>query len=314
MTCSVLPVLSIRDPHRRISNQLAVAAQIRPVLPEASSRVRTSTSLAVLTALLLPVIAFADLAGDVNAIRKRGCDGKSGIATPLRASRGLNGVAKEWSRGGRLKDAIARTDYRIVNSASMHVEGASDERALLNVLARNYCATILDPSFTEIGVHRGGGEVWIVVAAPFTAPSAKDAASVSREVLRLVNEARAAGRKCGRRSFPAVAPLTLSPTLEQAARAHSKDMAEHSLFEHRGSDGSKPAVRVTRTGYEWRTVAENIAAGAADAETVVRGWLDSPGHCTNIMGSEFSEMGVAYTVDPKSRAGIYWAQVFASPR
>jgi uncharacterized protein YkwD len=272
------------------------------------------TRLAALLSTLLPLIAFADLADDVNAIRKRGCDGKSGIATPLRASRGLNGVAKEWSRGGRLKDAIARADYRIVNSASMHVEGAPDNRTLLNVLAQNYCASILEPFFTEIGVHRSGGEVWIVVAQPFTAPSAKDAAGVSREVLQLVNQARAASRKCGRRSFNAVAPLTLSPLLERAARAHSKDMAEHSLFEHRGSDGSEPAVRVTRTGYQWRTVAENIAAGAPDAQTVVRGWLDSPGHCTNIMGGEFSEMGVAYAVEPKSRAGIYWAQVFASPR
>ena len=86
------------------------------------------------------------------------------------------------------------------------------------------------------------------------------------------------------------------------------------MFEHRGSDDSEPAVRVTRTGYRWRTVAENIAAGGTDAQTVVRGWLDSPGHCTNIMGAQFSEMGVAYAVDPKSRAGIYWAQVFASPR
>jgi uncharacterized protein YkwD len=279
-----------------------------------SSAMRALTRFAALLSTLLPVIAFADLAGDVNAIRKRGCDGKSGVATPLRASRGLDGVAKEWSRGGRLKDAIARTDYRIVNSASMHVEGAPDNRTLLNVLAQNHCASILEPSFTEIGVHRSGGEVWIVVAQPFTAPAAKDAASVSREVLRLVNQARSASRKCGRRSFNAVAPLTLSPLLGRAALAHSKDMAEHSLFEHRGSDGSEPALRVTRTGYQWRTVAENIAAGAPDAQTVVRGWLDSPGHCVNIMGGEFSEMGVAYTVDPKSRAGVYWAQVFASPR
>jgi uncharacterized protein YkwD len=272
------------------------------------------TSLTVLTALLLPVIAFAALDDDVNAIRKRGCDGKPGVAAPLRTSRGLDAVAREWSRGGRLRDAIARTDYRAVNSASMHVDGARDERMLLNVLVENYCATILDSSFTEIGVHRSGGEVWIVVAAPFTAPSTKDAASVSREVLRLVNQARAASRKCGSRSFPAVAPLTLSPVLERAAQAHAKDMAKHSLFEHRGSDGSEPAMRVTRTGYRWRTVAENIAAGGPDAQTVVRGWLDSPGHCTNLMGAQFSEMGVAYAVDPKSRAGIYWAQVFASPR
>jgi len=221
---------------------------------------------------------------------------------------------REWSRGGRLKEAIARTDYRIVNSASMHVEGAPDDRTLLNVLEQNYCATILDASFTEIGTHRSSREVWIVVAQPFSAPATKDAANVSREVLRYVNEARAAPRKCGRRSFNPAPPLKLSPLLERAALEHSRDMAKHSLFEHRGSDSSEPAERLTRTGYRWSTVAENIAAGGADAQTVVRGWLDSPHHCTNIMGAQFSEMGVAYAVDPKSRAGIYWTQVFASPR
>jgi len=275
---------------------------------------RVRTRLAVMLSALLPAVAFADVDDGVNAIRKRGCDGKPGLAAPLRASRGLDAVAREWSRGGRLKDALARTDYRVVNSASMHVAGARDERTVLDVLRKDYCEAILDASFTEIGVHQRDDEVWVVVAAPFSAPSAKDAASVSRAVLQLVNQARSVGRNCGSRSFRAAPALTLSPVLERAARTHSKDMAEHSLFEHRGSDGSEPATRVTRAGYRWRTVAENIAAGPADAQTVVQVWLDSPGHCTNIMGAQFSEMGVAYTVDRKSRAGIYWAQLFASPR
>jgi uncharacterized protein YkwD len=61
-------------------------------------------------------------------------------------------------------------------------------------------------------------------------------------------------------------------------------------------------------------VAENIAAGARDADSVVRGWLNSPGHCANIMGAQYREMGVAYVYDKKSDAGIYWSQVFASPK
>jgi uncharacterized protein YkwD len=261
-----------------------------------------------------PLSAHADLDDSINAVRKRGCDGRPGVTRPLRPSRGLDTVAKEWSKGGRLKNAFERTDYRMVNSASMRVEGAPDERALLGVLTKNYCESIVDPSLTEIGVHRRADGVWIVLAQPFSAPAAKDAAQVSREVLQLVNQARAKARKCGRTSLKAAPPLTLSPTLERAAHAHATDMARHSLFEHRGSDGSQPSDRATRAGYRWRTVAENIAAGARDAKTVVQGWLDSPGHCVNIMGPQYSEMGVAYVVDPKSDAGIYWAQVFASPR
>lgn len=265
-------------------------------------------------ALGAPLAAAAGADDVVNAIRKRGCDGKPGVSAPLRASRGLDAVAREWSRGGRLKSAFARTDYRMVNSASMRVDGARDARALREVLARSYCDMILDPSFTEIGAHEQGGGVWIVIAEPLSPPAAKDAAHVSREVLRLVNQARASARKCGGQRFAAAPPLTLAPLLEKAAQAHARDMAKHSLFEHRGSDGSAPAERVTRTGYRWRTVAENIAAGARDPETVVKGWLDSPGHCGNIMSADYTQMGVAYAVEPKSSAGIYWAQVFGTPR
>lgn len=278
-------------------------------------RMRSLTCLVLFAiSLCSPAVARADIDDGVNAIRARGCSGKPGVRAPLRSSRGLDEVAKEWSKGGRLKDAFTRTDYRMVNSASMRVAGAPNERKLLEVVAANYCETILDPTLSEIGVHRRGDGVWVVLAEPFAAPAAKDAANISGEVLRLVNNARAQARKCGARKFAAAPPLKSSALLDRAALKHAQDMTRHSLFEHQGSDGSTPAQRVAATGYRWRAVAENIAAGARDAKTVVQGWIDSPGHCANLMSAQYSEMGIAYAVDPKSDAGIYWAQVFASPR
>jgi uncharacterized protein YkwD len=32
------------------------------------------------------------------------------------------------------------------------------------------------------------------------------------------------------------------------------------------------------------------------------------------MDSRFLDMGVAYAVNPRSRFGVYWVQVFAAPR
>jgi uncharacterized protein YkwD len=32
------------------------------------------------------------------------------------------------------------------------------------------------------------------------------------------------------------------------------------------------------------------------------------------MDPRYTDMGIAYTVDPKSESGVYWAQVFALPR
>jgi uncharacterized protein YkwD len=46
----------------------------------------------------------------------------------------------------------------------------------------------------------------------------------------------------------------------------------------------------------------------------MEGWLASPGHCENIMSPRFSEMGIAWVVDPKSTSGVYWAQVFGTRR
>lgn len=223
-------------------------------------------------------------------------------------------VAREWSKGGRLHDALARSDYRATNSASMQIAGSSDRATILETLVDNYCATIIDAAFTEIGVYQQRNAVWVVVAKPFVAPAIKDSARVSSRVLTLINAARSQPRKCGRSSFNAAPPLQLSAVLNQAALIHSQDMLEHNLFQHVGSDGSKVADRVSRVGYKWRTVGENVATGAETAEAVVQGWLNSPGHCANIMSPGFTEMGVAFAVDRKSKAGIYWTQVFATPR
>ena len=58
-------------------------------------------------------------------------------------------------------------------------------------------------------------------------------------------------------------------------------------------------------------IGENIAAGPATAKIVVRGWLESPEHCANLMSQRYTAMGIAYAVNPASKVGIYWAQASA---
>ena len=275
---------------------------------------RLRTTAIALLCYALSSVAVADIDKGVNAIRQRGCEGKAGGREALRRSRGLDEVAREWSKGGRLHEAIAKTDYRVANSSSMRIEGAKSERALLQIVASNYCETVLDPEFTEIGVYEHGNTTWIVVAVPLTLPKPADMPRVAARVLELVNEARAKPRNCGSRSFPNVAPLKLSPILSRAALAHAQDMSAHQRFEHRGSDGSMPAERALRAGYNWLAVGENIAEGAANAEVVVQGWLQSPGHCVNIMSPQYREMGLAYFTDFAHKGDIYWAQTFGTEK
>jgi uncharacterized protein YkwD len=119
---------------------------------------------------------------------------------------------------------------------------------------------------------------------------------------------------CGNTRFATAGLLRLNATLSRTSLAHAVDMAQHSYLSHEGRDGSTPADRVTRAGYRWRSVGENIASGPTAPEAVVDGWIKSPHHCANLMAPRYTEMGVAYSVNRASEAGIYWAQLFGAPR
>ena len=108
--------------------------------------------------------------------------------------------------------------------------------------------------------------------------------------------------------------MRLSETLAGVAFGHAADMAQHNYFEHQDRSGRSPAERVRAVGYQEKLVGENIAYGPKSAEEVVQGWLDSPGHCENIMDPRFAEMGIAYAAGRASRRGLYWVQLLADPR
>jgi len=138
-------------------------------------------------------------------------------------------------------------------------------------------------------------------------------ARVRSRVVALVNAARSRPRRCGSEQFDAAPPLAISSALTDAAEAHARDMARGKFFEHRGSDGSQPRDRVDRAGYRHQLTGENIALGPESAEEAVAGWLNSPGHCANIMEPRFQDIGIGLAAGRK-RGQIYWVQEFAAPR
>jgi uncharacterized protein YkwD len=237
-----------------------------------------------------------------------------GTRLPLRWRAQLDDAARRVAHGQGLRAATEATGYQGISWASLRIAGEMSPAGLEHAFATRFCAQLTDPAARDLGMYRHGDELWIVLVAPFATPALTDAAAVARSVLASVNEARARGASCGARVFAATGPVRLSSRLEQAARAHALDMAQRSYLDHIAPDGSTPAQRVRRTGYEWRLVGENIAAGPTSAAEVTRGWFASPAHCANVMDPRFTEMGVAYSVNPASAEGIYWTQVFAAPR
>jgi uncharacterized protein YkwD len=280
--------------------------------PLGGAPLRLATFAAI--ALALAPSARADLVSKINALRKNDCAAETAGA-PVRPDKTLDDLAHELSRGTALPNAIKRVGYPASAASSLHVKGAPSDDAAQRALAARYCTEIRDARYTEIGLYRSRDDIWIVLAARRVDPKPLDPTAVAARVLELVNAARAVPRNCGEgHSFAAAGPVTASPTLAEAARLHSVDMAEHRKLGHPGSDGSAPAERVTRAGYEWLGTGENVASGQQTPEAVVAAWLASPGHCLNIMEPRFTEMGVAFALAPEQNPNIYWTQVFAAPR
>jgi uncharacterized protein YkwD len=256
--------------------------------------------------------ASSDVVSSINKVRAQGCPGRHGGQAPLRESSRLDAVAKQLARGADLRGAQNSVGYHAVASAAVEISGIPDNGELDRILGRQFCSAATQPEFREIGFFRHGADMWIALAQPFTPPVAKDMSAISLRVLTLTNEARSHARHCGGTLFPAVPPLTLNASLERAALEHSKDMAAHNYMDHSGHDGSSPADRITRTGYKWRMVGENLASGIVTPEEAVAGWVQSPHHCENLMTARFTEMGLAFAVNPATDGGVYWTQTFGT--
>jgi uncharacterized protein YkwD len=95
-------------------------------------------------------------------------------------------------------------------------------------------------------------------------------------------------------------------------------MADGGFLDHRAPDGTGLGERVAASGYRYRFLAENIAAGQAEPASVVEGWLKSEGHRRNLLEAEAVEAGAGYAFRPRERGPAeyrhYWVLVLAAPR
>jgi uncharacterized protein YkwD len=149
--------------------------------------------------------------------------------------------------------------------------------------------------------------------APTQSPTAEK--SFPDRALEALNAARAVPRSSGGTPFPAAGPLKWQAQTEQAALVQAQYLQQNNLFTHAGANGSSVGDRLTATGYAWQAVGENLAAGYADFAAVLQGWIDSPGHCVNVMNGNFVDVGVVLVQGTSSNTyRTYWAMVLGRPR
>jgi uncharacterized protein YkwD len=255
----------------------------------------------------------ADALSAVQLLREGGCGGMLPAARLLHHSAPLDRAAERWAAAGGSPAAAAQSSgYDAEATAGLHISGP--DASTVQLIKRSGCRTVTNQNLHDIGLYHRGSDTWLVLASAYVVPAPSQQPVLATRVLQLVNEVRARGTRCGAHSFGPAPAVRLSGTLADVAYGHAADMARHNYFEHEDLAGHSPAERVRAVGYREKLVGENIAYGPKSAEEVVRGWLDSPGHCENIMDSRFAEMGIAYAAGQASKHGLYWVQLLAAPK
>lgn len=255
----------------------------------------------------------ADLLRLLNGLRAPG-GACAASAPPLVQRDSLDAVAAQLARGVALEAATRSVDDRMNQVQVLVFTGPRQGARAEALVASRFCAQLARPALSAVGVHAQGPQSWIVLGEPFAPVVGLTQRQLEQRMLVLVNGARAETRRCGDKVFAATGPVRWNDTLELAAAGHAADMAANNYFSHTGRDGTTPAQRVARAGYQYTMTGENIAAGQLTPEQAVAGWIKSPGHCANLMQAGYRDMAVSYAINARSRLGVYWVQQFGAPR
>ncbi len=103
------------------------------------------------------------------------------------------------------------------------------------------------------------------------------------------------------------AALKLDPVLCDLARRKSRDMNDNHYFGHTSPTYGSAFQMLTNFGYSFTSVAENIAHHAT-VEKAQAAFMSSDGHRRNLLGSQWSKVGIGVWVD--SQGFVYVTQLF----
>jgi len=171
---------------------------------------------------------------------------------------------------------------------------------------QTYEVTIIGEAATQTGENTfscdATGQATIVVTASNGITGRQvinvvDLVQFADEVFRLTNVERANA------GLPA---FTTMPSLTQVAVVRANEAIQ--LFSHDRPDGRDCFTAYTELNVAYIRAGENIAMGQRSPAEVVRGWMNSPGHRTNILNRGFGRLGIGVAMD--NDGTLYWAQNF----
>lgn len=153
-----------------------------------------------------------------------------------------------------------------------------------------------------------------VLLTPPAAAAPCDVALVTDQVLKRLNEIRAQGRTCGHQAMAPAVPLRWQPALLDAASRYAAELSGRRQLTHTSLSGATLPQRLEAVRYSLRLAGENLASGPDSLDEVIKLWLDSPGHCQNLMGADFTEVGLACDMRDSANAQPYWVMELGRPQ
>ncbi|AOH55152.1 transporter [Peribacillus muralis] len=123
--------------------------------------------------------------------------------------------------------------------------------------------------------------------------------TVEQQILRLVNEERS---KAG------LPNVEMDTSLSKTATLKSEDMRDHDYFNHTSPTYGSPFDMMKAFGITYKYAGENIAAGQPSSESVMKSWMNSPGHKANILNKNYTHIGIGHATGGKY--SHYWTQQF----
>ena len=143
-----------------------------------------------------------------------------------------------------------------------------------------------------------------VTPTPTATPIPPDDTANEQSIANLINQ---------QRNSNGLSSLVLVAELTQAARRHSRDMADNNFTSHTGSDGSNAGQRIKEAGYNWTTYGEIIGWGfGGNTGSMVNWWMNSPPHRSIILSTAVVDFGAGYARNSGSDWGHYWTVNFGS--
>lgn len=133
-------------------------------------------------------------------------------------------------------------------------------------------------------------------------PVDRETTAIEKEVVDMVNAERA---------YHGLPALSYNWELARVARYKSEDMRDNHYFSHNSPTYGSPFDMIKAFGISFTAAGENIAMGYKTPADVMKGWMNSPGHRSNILNGGFTQIGVGYAKD--SSGETYWTQQFIRP-